>query len=389
MATVNIVRFSKPNLLKKIDPSLFLEFARAHSAFFEREGVEIAHDSDPEGIPYDAIAASFMRLDPDADKALIDALYYLDSLSSDAGADIVLEQAEAAGIPLPGERLHPVDLSLRVWLSPGGPELLERIQDRQEVKRFRSFQFFGPGEGKEGTCSAPPPDRLREAEAEMKPVFEKRKRGDDCRIAMFEEEDETWFVIRHGEILNRGESVKEGGETGIVVFRPVAHDVVIYGRERRELRTNVRAGWLLDLYRKVFGRMLFGDDAFFTGDPKYTLDPLRESGADALACAGIDGIEEIKLKELEVMYSSGGGREYVRHRGTDLFGQWAAAGRHFPGGAIIQASFSVRFPDSDNPRTVSIRGSNRLIVSRDHDGPPVERWLEAKKFIREREGEDE
>ncbi len=380
MASVRIIRFSKASLLRRIDPALFLDFTRSFEGFLTRCEVTLPAEPVPESIPYAAIAESFMKLDAVADKDLIDALYYLDSLSADANADLLLDEARTRGFVLPEGDLHPVDVAVRVWLQPDGPNFLRFLQDRNTVKKFRSFQFCQRAEGKTGEYVPPLPDAVTEIEGEMRPVFLAKKRGDECVVTSFDEADEVWFVIRHGEIMNRGESVEEGGETGVIVFRPVTHDVVVYNKETHEIRTNVDGKWQLDLYRWTFGRLIFKDGDYFGALAKYTMAPLRTRGAASLACPEVEEIEWIKLKEVEVMFGGGKDWERVKYRGADLFPRWAAGDRPFPSGSLVQAGFSVKFRDSKDPRTVSIRSSTKLVLSRDHDGEPVERWLRLRHF---------
>jgi hypothetical protein len=381
MATVRIVRFSKAALLRRVDPVLFLDFARSFGGFFVRNEVILPQSPDPEQIPYGQIAESFMRLDPTLDRDLIDALYYLDSLSADANGDLLLDEARHEGFDLPDDDLHPVDVAVRVWLQEDGKEFLKALQDRNVVKKFRSFQFCQKAESKSGEYTPPPPEKLAVAAADMGPVFEKKKRGNDCEVSFFDEgQDEVWFVIRHGEIMNRGESIEDDGEPGLVVYRPVTHDVVIYNKEAREIRTNVDSQWQINLYRRVFGELLFNDGEFFGKEAKYTLDPLRDDGMDSLACPEVDEIESIKLKELVVFNGSRGDWERIKYQAPNLFQRWMAGARPFPSGSISQASFTVKFTDSKDPRTVSIRSSTKLLVSRDHDSDAVERWLWERHF---------
>jgi hypothetical protein len=381
MATVRIVRFSKASLLRRVDPSLFLDFAASFGGFFARNEVGLPAEPDPERIPYGLIAESFMRLDPTQDKDLIDALYYLDSLSAEGNGDLLLDEARQEGFDLPEDDLHPVDVAVRVWLQEDGKEFLKALQDRNVVKKFRSFQFCQRAEGKVGDYSPPSAERLEAAAADMGPVFENKKRGSDCEVSFFDEgQDEVWFVIRHGEIMNRGESIEDDGEPGLVVYRPVAHDVVIYNKETREIRTNVDSQWQLNLYRRVFGELLFADGEFFGKEAKYSLEPLRDVGVASLACPEVEEIEWVKLKELVVFFGGGSDWERLKYQAANLFQRWTASERPFPGGNISQASFMVKFADSKNPRTVAIRSSTKLLVSRDHDSEPVERWLWLRHF---------
>ena len=381
MASVRIVRFSKAALLRRVDPLLFLDFARSFADFFTRNEVSLPREPDPEKIPYTKIADSLMRLDPTQDKDLIDALYYLDELSAEANGDILLEHARNAEFNLPDEDIHPVDVAVRVWMQEGGKEFLKALQDRNVVKKFRSFQFCQKAESKSGEYASPTDVKLSAAAAEMGPVFEKKKRGGDCEVSFFDEgQEEVWFVIRHGEIMNRGESIEDDGEPGLVVYRPVTHDVVIYNKETREIRTNVDSQWQINLYRRVFGELLFDDGEFFGKEAKYTLNPLRNDVANSLACPEVEEIEWIKLKELVVFFGAGNDWERVKHQSPNLFKRWTDSQRPFPSGNISQASFTVKFTDSKTPRTVSIRSSTKLLVSRDHDSEAVERWLWCRHF---------
>lgn len=381
MVTVRFIRFSKLNYLKQIDPVLFLELINNFAAFFDRQGVALPEVPDPERIPYQEIANSFMRLDAERDKDLIETLYYLDSLSGEAEADILIDKAEEAGITLIEGRPNAVDLVVRVRLHPGGPELLQQVQDRLEISRFRTFRLYQSGKKGHHEYHVPPVDRISVAIDAIRSVFEKRKRGRECSISWFEEADEVWFLVRHGEIMSRAESISDDGRSGVLMFRPVKYDVVIYNRERHELRTNVKSKWLLELYRRQFGKIIFDDEEFFAGEAKYTFAPLRYSGIDALACPEIDEIEEIVLREIKVVLGTGDDAEYITHRAANLFERWARHKHGVPGGTIICAEFAVRFANSRTPRTVTLGGTNRLIVSRDSDSDPVERWLSIRGFV--------
>ena len=139
----------------------------------------------------------------------------------------------------------------------------------------------------------------------------------------------------------------------------------------------------------MLGLHLFGNEDFFPGDGKYTLKPLRDSGADSLVCSDIEGVEWIKLKELQFFWG-GPYREIEIWKADDIFAMLADKERKIPSGVpILKAGFHVKFEDAKNPRTVSIRPSNVAQFSRDDDGELVEAWLKKREFIITPEGKED
>jgi hypothetical protein len=178
----------------------------------------------------------------------------------------------------------------------------------------------------------------------------------------------------------------EGVKTSSLCFRPVTYDTVIYVLALGELRINARLQGEKDLYRRTFGKHLFCVEHLFPGVQKYTLDPLREDGADSLACFDIDGIEEVKLTEMQ-LFHRGARWELVTRKSDDLFALFESVQRPFPtSGEIKQARFKVRFKDEKTLRSVVIKPPNVIQFGRAGDSVPVERWLQLRKFIKETRG---
>ncbi|WP_319561240.1 hypothetical protein [Marispirochaeta sp.] len=72
--------------------------------------------------------------------------------------------------------------------------------------------------------------------------------------------------------------------------------MIVYNPENGDIRMNARSKGEKELYRTKFGFHLFGDVEFFDGKSKFTLEPLRESGAASILCDDIDGIDWVRLK---------------------------------------------------------------------------------------------
>ena len=126
---------------------------------------------------------------------------------------------------------------------------------------------------------------------------------------------------------------------------------------------------------------LFGDPGYFpAGRRKYTLEPLKAAGRKSLTCAGVDGLLDVTLKEIELRGHGGSG---VRDRtmADDVFSVFEERRFQIPERAEIRlAKFSVLFRDARKPRTVILRPSNLATFSRDDDAVPLHGWLQRQNF---------
>jgi hypothetical protein len=225
----------------------------------------------------------------------------------------------------------------------------------------------------------------RDWEKKMDEWFEKKKRGSGCRVFIYPRDGECWFMVRHGEPCRREGSLDQG-EPGSVFYRPQQHDVLIYDTAGGELRVHAGTQGVRELYRKTFGLYVFGDENFFPGDGKYTLDPLIKDGADALNCLDVSGIDWVKLREVEfqLLGSGRGNAEREIRKASDLFAAFAARDFKFkPGDDLRRAVFQVKFTDAKRPRSVTITPTNRAKYERDDDGSFLEAWLKKRGFILE------
>ena len=186
---------------------------------------------------------------------------------------------------------------------------------------------------------------------------------------------EYWFYIRHAQPIKRDGCVDKDLHSGSMIYRPERHDVVIYDTEAGELRVHADCEQEPELFRLTFGMHLFGDHDYFPASKgRYTLDPLKR-GRGVLACAGIDGLLHITLRELEFR---GHGELGLRERvsAADVFRIFEARRYPIPAAADIRlARFSVMFRDTTKPRSFTIRPSNFATFSRDDDAVPLHAWL--------------
>ncbi len=222
---------------------------------------------------------------------------------------------------------------------------------------------------------------MRALERSLGNWFGEKKKSDVVRVLMYAKPDEVWFLVRHGDTYRREGAVKDG-QSSSVFYRPEKHDVVVYNPVVGELRVNAVTKGEKDLYRRMFGLHLFGDEEHFPASlRKYTLEPLQVHGKAALVCADVEGIDSIHLTE--VTYFWGGAyNEMETRRASDIFAALEARERELLNSVRISgAKFRVKFSDSKTPRSVNVRPPNVATFTRDDDGKHVEEWLRMREFL--------
>jgi hypothetical protein len=386
MATYSLRRFSCPETLKAIAPARLLSFLKPHRRFFLSRGLTLPQSATAGDVDYEELAKVFITPDAKTPKELIEALYIVDEMATAEGMDALLAEAVQRKLKLaPGSDHSPADIAVQVWLLDR--DILERKHAEHHIARVRSFEYYQMDRRRRPALKRPSNKQLDALASDLDDWFEEKKRGRGTRIIMGEKDDGVWFLVRHGDPYKREESI-DGGTASSVYYRPLKPDVVVYSTQIGELRVNARSKGEKQLYRAKFGKHLFGNEDIFPGTEKYTLDPLREMGEDSLAPGDIDGIDWVKLREVQFFFG-GNPWEVVTRRSDDYFALLKSRDKPFPaGGRIIKATFQVKFSDAKTPRSVVIKPSNIAQFRRDDDSVLVEQWLEARGFIINGEVED-
>src|SRR5260370_35397150 len=129
------------------------------------------------------------------------------------------------------------------------------------------------------------------------------------------------------------------------------------------------------------GKHLFGHENRFIFAEKYTLDPLRKDGAAALNCRDVEGIDSVRLREIE--YAWDGAFDHVEtHRAEDLFKALAILSRDVEKEARIRrAVFKIKLDGEKKARTVTIKAGNKSGYNRGEEATMIEDWLRAPGFV--------
>ncbi len=386
MATYNLRRFAQPAGLKAIEPTRLLKFLEPHTPYFASRGLSLSPPNGSNGLDYERLVEVLMSPDTDTPKDLVDGLFFVHEMSTDEGMDMLLAEAQRNGISLDGDPdPTAADVAVQVFLQDR--ELLERKHAERYLTRPRSFEYFQAETLPLTAFQQPSMQILAVLARDLDDWFEKKKRGRGSRVFVYPKGDSIWFLVRHGDPFRREGSLN-GSESSSVFYRPEKYDVLVYEPALGELRMNACNKGEKETYRLALGRHIFGDEDFFPGTGKYSLEPLRTSGTASIVCTDVVGMDWVQLKEIQYLWG-GAQREIEIRKADDIFAALEAGGRSLPFRArIIGASFQVKFTDAKNPRTVTIRPSNIAQYTRDSDADVVEDWLQRRGFIEHDEDEE-
>jgi hypothetical protein len=368
--------FARPDLLKTIHPKNLTSLLEPHRLFFEDRGFCVPAGAEQE-LDCFVLAGILAQPDEQTPSDLVEALYVIENFSDDQHFDDLLALADSAGLEV-GEEETTVDLAVRLYLHDAS--LLERKLREQLCERRRTFESYRLADPASSMLAEDLPSDLTPLEADLDRYFESKKRGGHSRVIRKDAENEIRFLVQHGQTCKR-EPSRKGSRSTCMFFRLEKTDVIILDLTHKEMRINASSVPDFRQYRTLLGRHLFGNDNFFVFAEKYTLDPLQTVGETALTCGDVEGIESVKLKEVE--YAWGGAFEHTEtHRARDLIKALRLIKRGIESEPVIRkAVFEVKLTGERRARTVTIKAGNRSGYGRGDEAMVIEQWLQARGFV--------
>ena len=368
--------FAQPDLLKTIRPENLIQLLEPHRLFFEMKEFDIPSGEGTE-IDYLALAGILAQPDEEMPSDLVEALHVIGNFSGDEYSDDMLALAQEVGLQIDGDVTTP-DLATRIYLHD--PQILERKERERLFEKRKTFESYRAADPEMTIAVDELPSDLSPLEADLDQFFESKKRGIGCRTIRKDSPGEVRFLVQHGQTCKR-EPSRKGAQSSCTFFRPEKTDVIILDLLHNEMRINASNVPDRRQYRASFGRHLFNDENRFVFAEKYTLAPLQRDGELALACRDIDGIETVRLREVE--YAWEGAFDHVEtHRAEDLFKALALIQRDVEQQAhISRAVFKIKLTGEKRPRTVTIRAGNKSGYNRGEEATMIEEWLRARGFV--------
>jgi hypothetical protein len=376
-----------PATLRKISPAILFELLHPFAKFFRSSGYPNFPDSPPvekadEPIDCDAVFRFVTSAEYDCPERLDEALFFINSVAAVDHAQALIDSAERHGVEIPlGDDASAADIAVYLWLH--APRLVERRHAEAQIGRAATLTFYRPAKR-----TPPPADYRTLTDAELDslggslaPWFHKRKRGNACRVFQFKRPEGVWFLIRHGDLVQRHAAYSlQTHEECTSRYRPQVHDSILFRPSTGELGIRASGINLLRLYSTVMGRALFGDEDYFRATPKYSLGPLRK-GAEILDTS--DWREEIAwitLTRLKFQHPGRSG-EAVTIKASDVYDYLKQSKTKFPVGTLYAATFRVQFASGSEPREFAITSDTKARQFNDADHLVLDRFLMTRGFI--------
>ena len=105
MATISLRRFSNPDTLKHISNNHLIELLSPHQEFLKKRGFQLPASVSSGEIDHEVLAHIFMTPDTDIPKPLMDALFFIDEMSTKEAMDELLETAKTFVLFISGWRI--------------------------------------------------------------------------------------------------------------------------------------------------------------------------------------------------------------------------------------------------------------------------------------------
>ena len=375
MKSGRLRRFVKTERLEDVGRELL---RRLLSTFKDSHGkrlLALPSEDVPDDEFYQTIAHTFRHTDVLHD-SVSEALYILDELASIQEMDDLRERFRAQGYDIGPARRTIMEVIVELWLVK--QDLVRAVHFDMVLHRLTGYEQFDPVTKPSGSFHYPGDAILPKIADDMRDWFIHHDRGSDILIEHHDIDDEHWFIVKHSEPVSRLTELKDGKSLSRRIH-PQKDDVVVYSPSTGGLRINANTGGERKLYRKTFGRHLFGSDAHFCDSAKYTLDPLWEKGEDALK--PIPGIQQVVLSEIRFL--RGGTPSTIEtHKGDNVFASFTARNfRLWPNAKVFKATLMVSFDGDPKPRRFKVSAGNRVQIARECDHVLFDELLRRNGFV--------
>lgn len=318
-------------------------------------------------------------LDGDLNEELLLALETLQNLGTHAGRESIATLMHDGHMPLDAfpQDLGAPEFALHLFLKQreGGAfaDIFTKAHIQVQEGDQRAFNDFAAREPKQVTDVA---KRRENLERELLGYCKAHDLGEHVQVRASRDDGTVRFQIMRSHFTKTPLAVIPGSPgRAPIKYRPVHSDLLRYEEDLGRLRITVRAASMVEVYRRLAGRVLFGDDSFFDGAPVCSLDVLLENGPAALNRHQVYGVGKVWMTDC--VWERGDGQRLTIHA-ADCFDAIEGLNLKLTEGELIQAKLKMQVAGkSARPLIVDIRTPSRIKVSQPQHEGTVNDVLEA------------
>lgn len=376
-ASYSLKRFTRIQIIKAITPDVLREFLSPYADYLAGRGFNVGSiDADFDNAQAKDLLSILVHPAADIPQSLVEALYHVDEMATPSGMELLVSEFKQADHTFECQKPTPADIAVRAWIADSS--LFQRISAKQHHQMARVFRFYPTSQAEE-SARILSSSAIEALEEDLNNWSEAQMLGRHCKVFPFISEYEHCYMIRRGQPYARFNAINDGNPSSIV-FQPEIFDVIAYNLRSRQLRVASSSTATRDLYRRLGGLHLFGDESYFVERNLLSLLPLATKGPEALVCDDIPGLLDVKLRKVQVIDGSARKRTLTWEE-EDVYSNPDFVKRCSGRLKISRVCLGFLTVGASRPRRCELRPPNIISLSRDEDVIPVGEFLQKRGFI--------
>ena len=363
--------------LECLSSSTLVSFLRPFEAWCAAHGIEI--DGTIDRAMLLQIHRALSAPDVERPSELTDALFHLGGLAGRWGAEEEVQRAIAARNEGLCDAANSVELAFREYLERR--EQFFSVAERVHGRLVQRMVEFCPSTT-QALVGHNDEERVERLKADAARFFSARNRTRFCDCIVTESANDVQFQIERGSVPRSYRRVIDEVRVEKIDYVPARTDIIVWDKRTRMLSVHAQQAAEHDYYRRLIGRIFFGDESHFRVEEVYTGDPLALRGEDALSTHGFPHIDRIELREFRVQTRAGfeniSRGSNVREALPMLFGEESALSAADV--QLVKLAIYVRL--RRRPIIVAIKPPNWCSLDRRVGEDLVRAFLIARGFLR-------
>ncbi len=143
MPTYNLKQLGEPEIIREINPTVLCAFLKPFEGYLRTRGLEVKKPNRIDNAAIEKLVDVLINPTMKTPQALLNAVYYVEEMSTPLAADSLLTRAQQAGMPFDENGKHSLaDIVMQVWLFDS--KMVETQHAWQTWKTPRRMECFQP-----------------------------------------------------------------------------------------------------------------------------------------------------------------------------------------------------------------------------------------------------